>query len=1132
MSKNLDKKSRERERERESSLKLFRLYKKSMNKSPKIIFGFVFLVALCLMVFSVSLFTLAIPEAHAENTFVFNSTLKLGMTSPEVKELQKFLNNNGFVISLSGAGSPNNETNYFGQKTKQAVILFQIANNLTTDGVVGSATRKYINQSENPNNQTNKDDQIPVPTTTELVRILKLTIPAMKGDDVKTLQIYLNSLGYDCGIVDGIFGLKTKQAVILFQISKGLTPDGFVGPMTRDYFNPSQIPTTPIPPTSPTIPSPPAFQLPIISGGGSSSPRIRAISNSTITGVTIPAQGEVPVSTLAGNSQYTATISWDGTPSVFLASTSYTATITITPKENYTLTGVTENFFTVAGATSINAVDSGVVTAVFPSTPQKQLSISLPTITTTKAYDGNTSAVVTAGTLAGVSSGETVTVSATATYDDKNVGTGKTITVVYTLGGADAGHYIKPADYTVTTGVITIIPLTISNPTLTTSKQYDRTTTAVVTAGSLIGKISGDDVTPLATATYDTPSVNTGKTITATYSLSGADAGNYTKPVDRVVYSGTIIPKQLTITNPTITKIKLYDQNTSAGLTLGTLSGVVGSEDVSISGVANYENENVATGKDITVVYSISGPESYNYTKPVNFEVNDGEITPIQLTIGNPTLTTTKEYDNNTSALVTAGTLSGVLSLDTVTVSLEADYDNDSVGTDKIITTVYTLSGADSGNYTKPVDYVVNTGEITPILINTPAIAGVTVPATDGTPVTTVTETDDYTGTVTWSGSPVTFANATVYTATITLTPKTGRTLTGVTENLFTVAGATSVTNPADSGVITAVFPTTLAYASTPSSITLAVGSTNPVSGVTNVSIPSNGGTDTTGVILGYTSGTADTIKFTVTDSGSAVSTITMNSSAYTSGADYTIVPTTSFLSVVVTTTETNRTTTTRTFTITSPILDSNGIAYGMVVGADSKIWLDRNLGATRVATSYSDTQSYGYLYQWGRPNDGHQITTSGTTATLSSSDTPGHSNFITNGTTPFDWRSPQSPNASTLWAGANGGTNNVCPAGFHVPTLAEWSTLVTAIGNFTTAGCVATSTCRETAFNSSLKIPVAGFRYYSSASLSNQGSTGYYWSSSVSGTSASSLYFSASSVNPANANYRASGFTVRCLKN
>ncbi len=94
-------------------------------------------------------------------------------------------------------------------------------------------------------------------------------------------------------------------------------------------------------------------------------------------------------------------------------------------------------------------------------------------------------------------------------------------------------------------------------------------------------------------------------------------------------------------------------------------------------------------------------------------------------------------------------------------------------------------------------------------VIDITAIAGVTAPATGAMPVTTITETAQYTGTVNWSPAVSgTFVASTVYTATITLTAKVGYTLTGVTANSFTVAGATA-THPAGSGVVEAVFPAT-----------------------------------------------------------------------------------------------------------------------------------------------------------------------------------------------------------------------------------------------------------------------------------------------------------------------------------
>ena len=114
------------------------------------------------------------------------------------------------------------------------------------------------------------------------------------------------------------------------------------------------------------------------------------------------------------------------------------------------------------------------------------------------------------------------------------------------------------------------------------------------------------------------------------------------------------------------------------------------------------------------------------------------------------------------------------------------------------------------------------------------AIAGVTAPVAGATPVDSVTATAEYTGTVTWSptASP-TFAHGITYTATIALAPKSGFTLTGITADTFTVAGATSVHNSVDSGVITAIFPAT--SLTTVGNFAIA-GVTAPVAGATPVS--------------------------------------------------------------------------------------------------------------------------------------------------------------------------------------------------------------------------------------------------------------------------------------------------------
>ncbi len=173
---------------------------------------------------------------------------------------------------------------------------------------------------------------------------------------------------------------------------------------------------------------------------------------------------------------------------------------------------------------------------------------------------------------------------------------------------------------------------------------------------------------------------------------------------------------------------------------------------------------------------------------------------------------------------------------------------------------------------------------------------------------------------------------------------------------------------------------------------------------------------------------------------------------------------------------------------------------------------MDRNLRASRVATSMTDTEAYGDLYQWGRGKDGHEKRTSGTTETLSSADVPGHSNFIT----ADDWRSPHNSN---LWQGVNG-VNNPCPAGFRLPTAAEFDQERLSWSSLDAAG----------AFASPLKLVTAGARIYSNGSLVGMNATGFYWSSTDDGNSPSGLYFDSSSASGLNS-YYGHGFSVRCIK-
>ncbi|MDC1205152.1 fibrobacter succinogenes major paralogous domain-containing protein, partial [Salibacteraceae bacterium] len=183
----------------------------------------------------------------------------------------------------------------------------------------------------------------------------------------------------------------------------------------------------------------------------------------------------------------------------------------------------------------------------------------------------------------------------------------------------------------------------------------------------------------------------------------------------------------------------------------------------------------------------------------------------------------------------------------------------------------------------------------------------------------------------------------------------------------------------------------------------------------------------------------------------------------------------------------------------------------GVTNPTTGETWMDRNLGATQVATSSTDANSYGDLYQWGRRSDGHQCRTSSTTTTLSSIDQPANGNFILGPSAPYDWRSPQNTN---LWQGVNG-VNNPCPKGYRVPTETELNAERLSWNANNGNG----------AFASPLKLPRAGGRLNNGSLVGG----GHYWSSTVSGNGSRSFRYdnSAAMYN----DLRAKGYSVRCIK-
>lgn len=191
------------------------------------------------------------------------------------------------------------------------------------------------------------------------------------------------------------------------------------------------------------------------------------------------------------------------------------------------------------------------------------------------------------------------------------------------------------------------------------------------------------------------------------------------------------------------------------------------------------------------------------------------------------------------------------------------------------------------------------------------------------------------------------------------------------------------------------------------------------------------------------------------------------------------------------------------------------GLTYG-TVAYNGRCWLDRNLGASKVADSVNDSLSYGYYYQWGRGSDGHQSPTSDTTWVIATGPNPGHGDFILSQTLPKDWMNPQDPG---LWNVSSDYLNNPCPPGWKVPELADWCNLSLDWESI------------QDGFDSPLKLPAAGMRTGYFGNFMSKGTAGFFWSSRPSNTNSFDLVLMNGWILLAGNTNRTHGFSVRCLR-
>jgi len=201
------------------------------------------------------------------------------------------------------------------------------------------------------------------------------------------------------------------------------------------------------------------------------------------------------------------------------------------------------------------------------------------------------------------------------------------------------------------------------------------------------------------------------------------------------------------------------------------------------------------------------------------------------------------------------------------------------------------------------------------------------------------------------------------------------------------------------------------------------------------------------------------------------------------------------------------------TITFLSTSITHNSVLYQSIVSPiTGRIWLDRNLGASRGCTSSTDTECYGDYYQWGRETDGHEKSTSITSKIQVTSLNNSSDKFIDIIGGDSDWAHDVDPTKierSQNWGNING--NSVCPSGFRVPSLDELEAehIVDESSN---------------SMDHFLKIPFSGVRYFNN--VSDIGSKFSLWSMSYSDSYGEAV----SSEGSAQTIFTA-GYSVRCIK-
>lgn len=288
---------------------------------------------------------------------------------------------------------------------------------------------------------------------------------------------------------------------------------------------------------------------------------------------------------------------------------------------------------------------------------------------------------------------------ATAVFTQDNAGTNIPVNVSgYAITGSAAANYLL----TQPTGLTADIT-TVASPTITSALTFSSVYGIEITTPY---QLTAESINPSFPVTsYNATNLPAGLTFdSGTQTIIGipTEAGIYTVTISATNAGGTtnafliytVAKKEITVEATALNKV--YDSNTTAAITVNTVSGVVGSDDVTINGDGSFDTKNVGTAKTVTANLTLGGTQAANYslTQPTGLSA---DITPFELTLTGVSAQN-KVFDGDNTAAI-AATLVGVFAGDTVAFNGTGTFASTAVGTGIAVTSTATLTGSDAGNY-------------------------------------------------------------------------------------------------------------------------------------------------------------------------------------------------------------------------------------------------------------------------------------------------------------------------------------------------------------------------------------------------------------------------------------------------